>query len=84
MEPQKSFFITDFLGRRASLSPERVALTDAASGRRVTYAEWDAAANRTANLLRSLGVGAGDRVAVYAGNCVEYLDIWMACAKAGA
>jgi fatty-acyl-CoA synthase len=84
MEQQKSFFITDLLGRRASLTPGRVALTDATTGRRVTYAEWDAAANRTANLLRSLGVAAGDRVAVYAGNCLEYLDVWMACGKAGA
>ncbi|MCU0684255.1 MAG: long-chain fatty acid--CoA ligase [Polyangiaceae bacterium] len=84
MEPQKSFFLTDFLDRRANLTPDRVALRDAASGRAITYAAWNAAANRTANLLRSLGVGAGDRVAVYAGNCVEYLDVWMACGKIGA
>lgn len=84
MEPQKPLFLTDFLDRRANLTPDRVALRDAASGRAITYAAWNAAANRTANFLRSLGVGAGDRVAVYASNCVEYLDVWMACAKTGA
>ncbi len=84
MEPQKSFYVTDFLDKRANLTPGRLALRDAATGRELTYAAWNAAANRTANFLRSLGVGAGDRVAVYAGNCVEYLDVWMACAKAGA
>ncbi|HRF98507.1 MAG TPA: AMP-binding protein, partial [Aggregatilineales bacterium] len=39
---------------------------------------------RTANFLVSLGVQHGDRVAVYASNSFEYLDIWMACGKIGA
>lgn len=84
MECQKSFFTTDFLQRRADLTPERVALTCTISGRDITYAEWNDQANRTANFLHSLGVAKGDRVAVYAANSVEYLDVWMACGKIGA
>jgi fatty-acyl-CoA synthase len=81
---QKSLYITDFLERRAQLTPERLAIRDTISGADVTYAAWHAQANRTANYLRALGVGAGDRVAVYATNCLAYLDLWMACGTIGA
>ncbi len=81
---QKSLYITDFLERRAQLTPERLAIRDTITGRDYTYTEWNAQANQTANYLRSLGVQRGDRVAVYAMNSMAYLDIWMACGKIGA
>jgi fatty-acyl-CoA synthase len=78
--------VHDWLARRAQLSPDRVALIDATQGeRRITFREWNAAAHRTAQLLHGrLGVRRGDRVAVLAMNCVEYLDLLFACAKLGA
>jgi fatty-acyl-CoA synthase len=81
---QASFYVTDWLDRRAKLSPDRVALQDAATGQAITYRVWNANANRTAHYLRELGVGKGDRVAVYATNSLAYLDIWQACGKLGA
>jgi fatty-acyl-CoA synthase len=75
---------TDWLARRAQLTPDRVALVDRATGTRTTYAQWNERANRTANLLRRLGVGKGDRVAVYSSNCPEYLDLFWAAPKIGA
>ena len=84
MEHQKSHFVTDWLEKRARLSPERVALEDAITGQIITYRAWNAQANRTANFLRALGVQRGDRVSVYASNCVAYLDVWQACGKLGA
>lgn len=78
-------FLGDWLHRRALLTPEKIALFDAeANMAPITYRAWDEAAGRTANLLRSLGVQQGDRVAVLSLNCVAYLDIWFACAKLGA
>ena len=84
MEPQKSFYVTDFLSKRADLSPDRTALSCTITGREITYAEWNAQVIQTANFLHALGVGKGDRVAVYATNSVEYMDVWMACGKIGA
>lgn len=84
MELQKSHFVTDWLDKRAKLSPQHIGLIDTVSERSITYREWNAAANRTAGFLRALGVQKGDRVAVYASNCVEYLDILFACGKIGA
>lgn len=84
MHGKQSNYVTDWLDKRAKLTPNRVALEDAASGETLTCAEWNRRANRTANFLRRLGVVKGDRVSVYAGNCPEYLDVLFACGKIGA
>ena len=78
--------IGDWLVRREMLTPNKVALVDALRDyRKITYREWNRSANRTANFLHArVGVSKGDRVAVLAMNCVEYLDIWFACGKLGA
>lgn len=81
---QQSHFVTDWLEKRAQLTPERVGLTDTMAGDEVTFADWNARANRTANLLTALGVRSGDLVSVYASNCAEYVDLLFACGKIGA
>lgn len=82
---QTSFYVADWLDRRAKITPDRIALFDTKDQRDISYLEWNHAANRTANFLRhSLGIRKGDRVAVYATNSLEYLDVWMACGKIGA
>ncbi|MBT8076008.1 MAG: long-chain fatty acid--CoA ligase [Gammaproteobacteria bacterium] len=81
---QPSHFTSDWLDKRARLTPDRVALIDYASGEETTFDAWNARANRTANYLKSLGVGKGDRVAVYASNRQEYLDLFWAAPKIGA
>jgi fatty-acyl-CoA synthase len=81
---QPSHYVTDWLDKRAKLTPDRIALIDYATGSETTFAEWNARANRTANYLRSLGVEKGDRVAVYASNRPEYLDLFWAAPKIGA
>jgi fatty-acyl-CoA synthase len=74
----------DWLGRRAALTPERVALIDGPGGRRITYEAWNRSANRTARLLLRLGVRRGDLVAVLAHNSVAYLDLLFGAGKIGA
>lgn len=49
-----------------------------------TYAHFDSRVNQTANALRSLGIGFGDKVNLHLGNCVEFLFLWFAAAKIGA
>lgn len=73
----------DWLAKRAHLSPNRVALVEAATQQRVTYAEWNQRANRVAHALQGLGLNKGDRVAILALNCLEYLDLLFACQKTG-
>ena len=81
---QLSHYVTDWLDKRARLTPNKVALIDYATGAETTFAEWNERVNRTANYLRKLGVGKGDLVAVYAMNRLEYLDLFWAAPKIGA
>ena len=78
-------FVGDWLGRREQLTPSKTALIDASDGARYSYAQLNARANRVARLLRDrFGVVKGQRVAILAENCVEYLDVLFACGKLGA
>jgi acyl-CoA synthetase (AMP-forming)/AMP-acid ligase II len=52
------------LSKRAELDPGLEALVDHATGRRFTFSELDARADRTAHVLAGLGLKKGDRVAV--------------------
>jgi fatty-acyl-CoA synthase len=74
----------DVLGERARLSPGKTALVEVATGRRFTYAELNARARAAARTLtEGLGLKKGDRLALLAGNCVEFLDVFFACGKTG-
>lgn len=81
--PQTSRYTTDWLDKRSKLTPDRVALVEGLDGPEVTFVEWNARVNRTANYLRSLGLGKGDRLSVYASNRPEYLDLFWAAGKTG-
>ncbi|PLS83209.1 MAG: long-chain fatty acid--CoA ligase [Chloroflexi bacterium] len=78
-------YIGDWLGKRELLTPDRLALVADATGSRYTYRQLNERANRLANALRhTFGIRKGDRVAVLAKNCVEYLDALFATGKLGA
>ena len=49
----------------------------------MTFRQWDERARRLANALLGLGLRKGDRVAILAYNCVEWLEIYAATANAG-
>ena len=52
-------------------------------GRAYTFADLDARSNRMAGVLLGRGLAAGDRLAVYLANCVEMIDLYLACVKQG-
>ncbi|HST36578.1 MAG TPA: long-chain fatty acid--CoA ligase [Allosphingosinicella sp.] len=76
--------LPDLLAKRATLTPDKIAFEDAATGRTLTYAVLDARAERVAALLAARGIGAGDRVAVLTRNRIEFFELLFGCAKAGA
>ena len=53
-------------------------------GRDITYSELDNLADRAAEWLRLHGVNTGDRVALYMGNCPQYLILFVAIMRLGA
>ena len=74
--------IGDLLARTAERSPDAEALVF--PDRRLTYAQLDAQAVRRARSLVALGVSKGDHVGILMPNCVEYAEIFLACALLGA
>ncbi len=52
--------------------------------RRLTYAELHAEVQKLANVLKSLGIKKGDRVAIYMGMTPELAMALLACARIGA
>lgn len=56
---------------------------ETAQARRYTYAEVDRASARFANLIASLGIKAGERLAVQVENSPEALFLYLACLRAG-
>jgi fatty-acyl-CoA synthase len=69
------------LSVNASLYADKIGARDL--HRSMTFRVWNQRACRLANALRGLGLDKGDRVAVLAYNCVEWMEIYAATAKAG-
>ena len=61
--------VQQFLERSAERLPDKTCLV--CDGRRLTYAEVEAQANRLANVLREAGFRRGDRAVIYLPNSVE-------------
>ena len=78
-------YFGDWLARWAVYAPEKTALVDVATEKRLSYRELNWRADCLAGALRArLGVGKGDRVAVLAHNCAETLELFFALGKLGA
>jgi len=74
--------ITEYLSHWASLQPEKVAVHF--YGHQLNYAELETQSNQFANYLVSLGIGAGDPVAVFMPNCPQFIIAFMGILKTGA
>jgi fatty-acyl-CoA synthase len=71
----------DLLHRSAARYPDKLAVV--AGDLRVTYADFDAAANRTAHALADRGLAKGDRLALLSRNCWQYALLVLATARIG-
>lgn len=71
------------LERAAATHPERLALVEAWSGQRLTFAEWDAQSDRLAGALAAAGVQPGEPVALYAFNGIPFAVAFFGILKAG-
>jgi fatty-acyl-CoA synthase len=71
------------LRRMAARFPSAEVLVDVPTGRRWTYAQFDADTDTLARGLIAAGLAAGDRVGIWAPNCPEWVQLQYATAKAG-
>ncbi len=75
--------IGDAFLKTAERFPDRLAISSRHQKRQLTWAEYAAAAKSVAAGLRALGIAPGDRVGVWATNCVEWVMLQFGCALAG-
>lgn len=74
--------VGDLVTLGARRHPDRPALRDR-SGAERTYAELDLRTTRLANALLGTGLSRGDRVAAWMSDGFEYVEVYLAAAKAG-
>jgi malonyl-CoA/methylmalonyl-CoA synthetase len=69
-------FDLSLIGRRDAIGLEY-------EGREYTFGELDSRSNRVAHVLLRRGLKSGDRLCVYLANCIEMIDLYLACVKTG-
>src|SRR6266852_4754430 len=69
-------FDLSFTGRRNTVALEF-------GNQTLTFGEIDERSNRVAHLFQQRGLQAGDRLCVYLANCIEMIDVYLACVKLG-
>ncbi|HEX9587885.1 MAG TPA: long-chain fatty acid--CoA ligase [Bradyrhizobium sp.] len=75
----------DWIAHFARRTPDKLAVVDLASERRLDYAQFDARISHLATHLRDgVKIARGDRVAVLTHNTTDTLEVQFACGRIGA
>lgn len=68
----------------ARRNPHQDAIVDVPNDRRISFGDLDERVRRLANgFVEKLQLAKGERVAVLSTNCIEYMEIYFACARSG-
>ena len=73
--------LAESVAAHARTQPHKIGVRD--SKRALSYVQWNERASRLANALLAQGLVKGDRVALLAYNGIEWLEIYVALARAG-
>jgi fatty-acyl-CoA synthase len=71
------------LARMAARYPDRDAVVEYGTGRRLSYAEFDAAVDELARGMLAHQLAVGDRAGIWAPNCVDWMLVQYATARIG-
>jgi acyl-CoA synthetase (AMP-forming)/AMP-acid ligase II len=74
--------VSDIVRRNARFFGDRDAVVTP-GGARSSWRDLDVRTDRFAEALLDLGLAKGDRLAIFAPNCPEYVEFFFACAKSG-
>lgn len=86
--PSKPALISSSIGhlldRQSVQFSDREAVIFSTESVRYTYHELNARVKTVSRALIAHGIAAGDRVGVFAGNCVRYVEVFLAATRIGA
>lgn len=80
----KSYSIGQLLNQQAAHFPTKEAVIFPTEGTRYTYQELNLRVQTVSRALIAHGVKAGDRIGVFCGNCVGYVEVFLAATRIGA
>ncbi len=75
--------VAELLGRAAGLEPDKTALSEAASGRTITWAALDALVDHVVRGFSDAGMVAGYRVMIVTANRIEFVAAYLGALRAG-
>jgi long-chain acyl-CoA synthetase len=75
--------VAELLSTAASREPEKTALSEATSGRSITWSGLDDLAQRVVQGLSDAGMVAGYRVMITTGNTIEFVAAYLGALRAG-
>jgi long-chain acyl-CoA synthetase len=75
--------LAELLSRAAAEAPDRLALVETTSGRRVTWGDLEAEVDLVARGLNAMGLVSGYRVVVAMANRVEFVTTYLGTLRAG-
>ncbi|WP_027126842.1 class I adenylate-forming enzyme family protein [Gelidibacter mesophilus] len=73
----------DWTAKWADYTPEKIAITSYDTNRSYTYSDLNRYANRLIEMLAELQLEEGDRIAVLAEHCLDYMVLFVACQRMG-
>ena len=83
-QPLMQMTIGEALRQATERFPDQDAIVSLHQNRRLTYRELDREADQAASTLLGMGVGPGDRVAIWSPNCIEWLIAHHGAVRIGA
>ena len=81
IEPDSPWLICDDIEQAVDKHPQRTAITF--EGKSLSYAQFDAMANRFAHWATGRGIKKGETVALFMPNRMEYIPVWYGLSKVG-
>jgi fatty-acyl-CoA synthase len=77
--------VFNWLEKLCMYVPDKIALKEFETGRTLTYRQLDNISNRLSRQFTAdLGIARGDRIALYADNCLEHFILFFVAQKTGA
>ena len=78
------FSLGQLLDHQAAKYPTREAVVFPTEGVRYTYHELNSRVQIVSKALLAHGISAGNRIGVFSGNCVQYVEVFLAATRIGA
>jgi crotonobetaine/carnitine-CoA ligase len=83
LQDLRGLTLPSVLRSRATALPDKIFLTEIATGRVCTFRDYDLWSNRVANAFRAVGLAKGSHIGIFMGNSADHLAVFFGIGKLG-